>query len=31
MHTNDDLLDPDWSDRGTADGNSNQPDSDFGM
>lgn len=25
------LNDPDWNDRGTADGNSNQPDSDFGL
>lgn len=31
MHIHDmDLPDHDWSDRGAADGNSNQPDSDFG-
>lgn len=24
------ITEPDWTDRGTADGNSNQPDSDFG-
>ncbi|XP_063901931.1 nostrin isoform X2 [Zophobas morio] len=26
---NNDIADPDWTDRGAADGNSNQPDSDF--
>jgi hypothetical protein len=28
---NNDIADPDWTDRGAADGNSNQPDSDFGL
>lgn len=27
---NNDVDDAEWSDRGAADGNSNQPDSDFG-
>lgn len=31
IHIHDmDLPDHDWNDRGAADGNSNQPDSDFG-
>lgn len=27
---NNDIADSEWNDRGAADGNSNQPDSDFG-